>query len=32
MQHKAVPGGHFFVDQHPQETLDVLVPFLTKHA
>jgi haloacetate dehalogenase len=29
MQHQGVPGGHFFVDQHPQDTLDALLPFLT---
>lgn len=25
----AVPGGHFFIDQHPQETATVLLDFLT---
>lgn len=23
-----IPGGHFFIDQHPDETTDLLLPFL----
>ncbi|WP_300018703.1 alpha/beta fold hydrolase [uncultured Roseobacter sp.] len=29
MQAKAIPGGHFFVDQSPRETADALMRFLT---
>lgn len=29
MQAKAIPGGHFFVDQSPQETAEALMRFLT---
>lgn len=25
----AIPGGHFFIDQHPQETAAILLDFLT---
>jgi hypothetical protein len=25
----SLPGGHFFVDQFPQETADILVKFLS---
>jgi haloacetate dehalogenase len=28
----AMPGGHFFVDQHPQATADRLREFLLRHA
>lgn len=28
MQSAAIPGGHFFVDQHPSETTDALMRFL----
>jgi len=26
----SLPGGHFFVDQFPQETADILVKFLSE--
>ncbi|WP_195821861.1 alpha/beta fold hydrolase [Roseobacter sp. MH60115] len=29
MQAKAIPGGHFFVDQSPRETAEALMRFLT---
>lgn len=28
MRAEAVPGGHFFIDEHPAETLDALLRFL----
>jgi haloacetate dehalogenase len=28
MQAKAVPGGHFFPDTHPESTLEALTAFL----
>ncbi|WP_298836203.1 alpha/beta fold hydrolase [uncultured Roseobacter sp.] len=31
MVYSAIPGGHFFVDQHPRETAQALLDFLTKH-
>lgn len=30
MRAAAIPGGHFFVDQHPSETTEALLAFLTK--
>jgi hypothetical protein len=27
--HSSLPGGHFFVDQFPQETADILAKFLS---
>jgi len=29
MRAAAVPGGHFFIDQHPEETATALIAFLT---
>jgi haloacetate dehalogenase len=31
MTEAALPGGHFFVDQFPQETARILADFLTSH-
>ena len=31
MTDAALPGGHFFVDQFPQETARILADFLTRH-
>ena len=31
MTEAALPGGHFFVDQFPQETAQILADFLTRH-
>ena len=31
MTHGAVPGGHFFVDQHPDATTEALLAFLNEH-
>jgi haloacetate dehalogenase len=28
----SLPGGHFFVDQFPEETARILEDFLTRHA
>ena len=28
MRAAAIPGGHFFVDQHPSETAEALLDFL----
>jgi haloacetate dehalogenase len=28
----SLPGGHFFVDQFPEDTAQVLEDFLTRHA
>ncbi|MDW4497658.1 alpha/beta hydrolase [Sulfitobacter sp. D35] len=30
LQAEAIPGGHFFVDQHPRETAEALLSFLSK--
>lgn len=32
MQSKGMPGGHFFIDEHPQETAKALLDFLTKRS
>jgi haloacetate dehalogenase len=31
MTEAALPGGHFFVDQFPQDTARILGDFLTRH-
>jgi haloacetate dehalogenase len=32
MEHGALPGGHFFPDQFPQETAQAIVAFLKRHV
>ena len=32
MEHAAMPGGHFFPDQHPDRTAEALRTFLKKHS
>ena len=32
MRARAMPGGHFFVDLHPEETADALLDFLPAQA
>ena len=28
----SLPGGHFFVDQYPTQTVEILKSFLSKHG
>lgn len=32
MRGQPVPGGHFFIDQNPRDTLAALLPFLAEHS
>ena len=32
MQSKGMPGGHFFIDEHPEETAAALMGFLSERV